>query len=107
MGKQHINPQGLFQIPSFTQVVKTSGSHTVYIAGQGAFDADMNLVGAGDYRAQSARAFQNLAIALEAAGAAPEDVVSTVMYVKDMNSDAVSAFVAGMNEALDGAPFFF
>jgi enamine deaminase RidA (YjgF/YER057c/UK114 family) len=105
MASEHIKPSGLFNMPSFSQVVKSSGAHTIHVAGQGAFDADMNLVGAGDYRAQAAKAFQNLAIALEAAGARPEDVVSTVMYVKDMNEEAVAAFIAGMDEALDGKPF--
>ncbi len=105
MGNQHINPEGLFDLPGFTQIVKATGGHSVHVAGQGAFDAEMNLVGAGDYRAQAARAFQNLAIALRAAGAEPGDVVSSVMYVKDMDAEAVTAFVAGMNEALDGAPF--
>jgi enamine deaminase RidA (YjgF/YER057c/UK114 family) len=105
MAIEHLKPPGLFNLPSFTQVVKSSGGHTVYIAGQGAFDADMNLVGPGDYRAQAAKACQNLALALEAAGASPEDVVSSVMYVKDMDADAVEAFITGMSEALDGAPF--
>ena len=105
MAKEHINPDGLFKLPAFTQVVKASGGHTIHIAGQGAFDSEMNLIGAGDYKAQATRAFQNLLIALQAAGATPADVVSSVMYIKNLSPSATEAFVAGMMEALDGQPF--
>lgn len=69
MPKQHINPDTLMKLPSYSQVVVTSGGRTVYIAGQGAFDTGMQLVGANDYYAQTVKALQNLAAALEAAGA--------------------------------------
>lgn len=105
MSIEHINPEGLFKMPGFTQVVKSNGGSRIYIAGQGAFDQDMNLIDAGDYQAQACQAFNNLAIALEAAGAAPTDIVSTVMYVVDLNAENTQAFIAGMNEALDGQGF--
>ncbi|MEH6582747.1 MAG: RidA family protein [Halioglobus sp.] len=100
-----VNPDTLFTMPGFHQVVVSTGSRTIHIAGQGAFDADMKLIGVGDYRLQAARAFQNLALALAAAGARPEDVVSSHMFVKDLTPQATEQFVAGMNEALDGSPF--
>jgi enamine deaminase RidA (YjgF/YER057c/UK114 family) len=105
MSIEHINPDGLFKMPGFTQVVKSTGGSRIYIAGQGAFDKDMNLIGADDYQAQARQAFNNLAVALEAAGATPEDIVSTVMYVVDLNPESTQAFIAGMNQALDGKGF--
>ncbi|MBT4521625.1 MAG: RidA family protein, partial [Halieaceae bacterium] len=68
---EHIKPEGLFNMDGFTQVVTSTASKTVYIAGQGAFDKDFNLVGAGDYHAQTTQALTNLKIALAAAGATP------------------------------------
>ncbi len=105
MSIEHINPDGLFELPGFSQIVKSNGGSRIYVAGQGAFDKNMTLIGAGDYRAQACQAFNNLAVALEAAGAAATDIVSTVMYVVDLDADATQAFIAGMNEALDGQGF--
>ncbi|MDB3856033.1 RidA family protein [Halieaceae bacterium] len=102
---EHINPEGLFKLDGFTQVVSASGSKTIYIAGQGAFDKDFNLMGAGDHFAQTTQAFKNLKIALEAAGATPADVVSSTMYVVGMNEKSVGEFTSAMAKALDGQPF--
>ncbi|MCP5320219.1 MAG: RidA family protein [Pseudomonadales bacterium] len=105
MPKQHINPDTLMKLPSYSQVVVTSGGRTVYIAGQGAFDAGMQLVGANDYYAQTVKALQNLAAALEAAGARVTDVVSSTMYVKDLGPEALEQFGRALNDALGGTPF--
>ena len=105
MSNEHINPDELFKLPSFSQAVISTGSKTIHIAGQVAFDEEMNVIGQGNYMAQAAKAFQNVATALEAAGATPEDVVSTVMYVKDLNPKSVEGFGAGMMTALNGKPF--
>jgi enamine deaminase RidA (YjgF/YER057c/UK114 family) len=61
--------------------VKTSGQSLVFIAGQVALDAQGQVVGEGDLRAQAHQVFQNLRTALEAAGASFEDVVKLVTYV--------------------------
>lgn len=105
MPKQHINPDTLMKLPSYSQVVVTSGGHTVYIAGQGAFDTGMQLVGANDYYAQTVKALQNLAAALEAAGARVTDVVSSTMYVKNLGPEALEQFGRALNDALGGTPF--
>lgn len=104
MPKQHINPDSLMSLPSYSQVVVASGSRTVYIAGQGAFDAEMNLIGANDYYAQTVKAFRNLASALAAVGARPTDVVSSTMYVRNLGPEVMEHFARGMNDAL-GVPF--
>lgn len=105
MANTPINPDCLFKMPGFHQIVTSNGNKTIHIAGQGPFDADMKLIGGDDYKAQAIQAFGNLAAALAAAGATPDDVVSSVMYVKNLTSDATTQFVTGMNEALDGKPF--
>ena len=106
MAIRHLNPPGLFQLPkAFTQVVSADPGRLVFVAGQGAFDADMKLVGPGDYRAQAAQAFRNLRTALAAAGAGAEHVTSSTMFVVSLQPAALEAFTQGMNEALDGRPF--
>ncbi len=59
---------------------------TLYIAGQGAVDAERNLVGEGDIEAQARQAFQNAANKLDAAGATFADVVKMVVYVTDIEN---------------------
>lgn len=101
---EHIAPPGLPKPIGYSHVVATRGGRTVYIAGQGAYDAKGKLVGPGDHQAQTKQVFRNLVTALEAAGATPEQVVFSTMYVVGLDADTLQAFVRGMNEALDGKP---
>ena len=57
----------------------------VSVAGTTATDDQGRLVGAGDAYAQTVRAIQNIAAALERAGADLTDVVRTRMYVTDIS----------------------
>ncbi len=79
--RERINPAGLSRPKGYTHVVTTRGGKHVFVSGQVALDADGNLVGKGDLRAQADKAFQNLGTALEAAGASFADVVKLNTYV--------------------------
>lgn len=81
--KEAINPPSLPTPPGYSQVVRLSGGTTIYIAGQVAWDADNNLVGRGDFEAQTRQVLTNLVAALEAADAGPEDLVKINIYVVD------------------------
>lgn len=105
MTNTHINPPELFRLPGFSQVVVSAPGRLAFIAGQGPFDKDFNLVGGDDLFAQTVQAFTNLRHALAAAGARPEDVVSSNMYVVGLDDDKLAAFVKGMEVALDGKAF--
>ncbi len=105
VSNQAIDPEGLFKTPGFHQVMVGTGNKTIYIAGQVAYDEDMNLVGAGDYRAQTIRAFQNVIIAVRAAGAEPEDIVSSTLNIRGLNTSVAQEIMGGMAVALDGKPF--
>ena len=93
MAKEFINPATLPNWEqSFSQIVVVSSgtSRTIYISGQVAVDEDHNIVGEGDLSAQAMRAFQNVEIALAAAGARTSDVVKLNIYVKGYQpADAV------------------
>lgn len=103
---ERINPDALFELDAFTQIVTAQGANKVaFIAGQGAFDATFKLVGEGDLHAQTVQAFQNLKAAVESIGGTVDQIVSTTMYVVEMNPEKVATFGRAMAEALDGQPF--
>jgi enamine deaminase RidA (YjgF/YER057c/UK114 family) len=103
---ERINPKGLFQLDSFSQVVTASGEgRLVFIAGQGGFDAEFNLVGPGDLHAQTVQAFRNLRTAVESAGGRVDQIVRSTMYVVDIDAKKVEIFGRAMAEALDGDAF--
>jgi reactive intermediate/imine deaminase len=86
---QFINPPGLAAPTGYSHVVVASGGKTIYISGQVAFDADRNLVGKGDLRAQAHQVFSNLKTALAAAGADFSHVVKMTTFVKDISQMAI------------------
>jgi enamine deaminase RidA (YjgF/YER057c/UK114 family) len=103
---ERVNPEGLFSLDAFAQVVTAEGAGKIaHIAGQGGFDADFQLVGVGDLHAQTVRAFQNLRTAVESLGGGVENIVSSTMYIVDITPEKVGVFGRAMAEALDGEPF--
>jgi enamine deaminase RidA (YjgF/YER057c/UK114 family) len=81
------NPAGLSKPPGYSHVVEVTGpTRMIYLAGQLGLDIDGNVVGApGDFRAQATQAFENLKIALQAAGAGFGDVVKITNYLTDIS----------------------
>jgi 2-iminobutanoate/2-iminopropanoate deaminase len=87
--REKIQPKGIHVViragqPAYTQVVTVSGTgKMIFVAGQLARDADGNLVGKGDMRAQIEQVGENIKTCLEAAGATLADIVKTNTYVTD------------------------
>src|ERR1700674_1261364 len=81
MNKEFFNPSGLNQPPGYTHVVTARAGKTIYIAGQTAWNASGELVGKGDLRAQAIQVFENLKLALAAAGATFNDIVKYTTFV--------------------------
>jgi enamine deaminase RidA (YjgF/YER057c/UK114 family) len=83
------NPKTLAPPPGYSYVVETSGAtRTVYFAGQLGLDLQNKLVGAaGDFRAQCDKAFENMELALAAAGASWADVVKINNYLIDITGN--------------------
>ena len=96
---EHINPAGLSKPKGYTHVIVVEGGKTAYIAGQGAYDMNWNLVGDGDHYAQGEQSFKNLIMALEGIGATLESVVKCTIYVAGLNADTLAAVVKGMADA--------
>ncbi len=77
-----INPDKLVKNPVFSNVAVVSGPvNMVYVGGQDAVDAQGNIVGKGDIKAQAQQILKNLEIALSAAGATFEHVIKWNVYV--------------------------
>jgi enamine deaminase RidA (YjgF/YER057c/UK114 family) len=86
---EFLNPPTLGKTHGWTHVVTTRGGKTIHISGQTAVDADGKVVGKGDLKRQTEQAFENLRLALAAAGATWSDVVVTRLYVVNLKPEHV------------------
>lgn len=93
------NPAGLPANDVYHQVSVATGSTTVYLAGQVAWDADGATVGAGDLAAQVEQCYRNVATALAGVGASFDDVVKLTVYVVDWTPDKMPLFLDGVARA--------
>ena len=82
------NPKGLAPPPGYSYVVEAVGpARIVYFAGQLGLDIENKFVGTpGDFRAQCVRAFENMTLALQAAGARWSDVVKINNFLVGIES---------------------
>jgi enamine deaminase RidA (YjgF/YER057c/UK114 family) len=89
------NPAGLHVPPVYHHVTVVQPCVLVMLAGQCPLDADGALVGGDDVVAQAQQVAANIASALAAAGARPEDVVRTTIHVRsDDRADLVAVWDA-------------
>jgi reactive intermediate/imine deaminase len=82
---QYLNPPTLSTPTGYTHVVQVHGGRTIYIAGQVALDQSGNLVGKGDFAAQTTQVFENLKSALAAGGATFDNLVKVTTFVTDLS----------------------
>lgn len=83
---RRINPPELGTPPGYSQIVEVNAGRIIFIAGQSALDQDGNLIGKNDFAAQAAQVFRNLAVALEASGCSPANLVKLTVFLTDMNN---------------------
>ncbi|MBV6417600.1 MAG: hypothetical protein CMLOHMNK_02330 [Steroidobacteraceae bacterium] len=105
MAVERINPESLFSYPPLSHVVISPPGKLAFIAGQTALDREFRIVGGASLHAQALAAFANLRAALAAAGARPEDVVSSNVYIVGLNQIRANEFASAMQVACDGQPF--
>lgn len=94
-----VDPAGLPKVDTHRQVSVATGSRTVFLAGQVAWDADGAVVGAGDLAAQAEQCYLNVAAALAGVGAGFDDVAKLTIYVVDLAPDKMPALVEGIGRA--------
>lgn len=88
--RQNIQPSGIAPRvvrgqTLYSHVVAVEGRRLVLLAGQLSRDANGQVVGKGDMRAQIVQTCENIKTALAAAGASLADVVKTTTYVTDID----------------------
>ena len=102
MEKQQVNPWTWQERFGFAQAWRVDGAQTlVFLAGQGPVSDDGEVVGAGDFEAQTRRTFDNIATVLERAGASLESVVKITAYLTDMTK--LLDYARVRNEFIDTA----
>ena len=89
MEKEFLNPAGMPVLPGFSQVVTATEGKIVFISGQVALDANNEVVGKGDLRAQVVQTFENLKRALAAVGATFDDVLKSNTYIVNYTPDVI------------------
>jgi enamine deaminase RidA (YjgF/YER057c/UK114 family) len=87
MNVQHLKPEGLSQPAAYSQAITVEGGKLVFIAGQTPIDAQGNPVSVGNYAAQVDKVFENLTLALKAAGATWDNVVKVVQYIPNWDPE--------------------
>jgi enamine deaminase RidA (YjgF/YER057c/UK114 family) len=100
MAKEYLNPDALF--PSlesgFSQIVVASGSRTIYISGQTAWDANRQIVGGSDLGQQARQALANLQTAVEVAGGTLADVVALRLYIVNYKPEQADAIGSALRQ---------
>jgi len=81
-----INPPELGTPPGYSQIVEVTARRMIFIAGQTALDAGGNLIGKNDFAAQAGQVFENLTIALRAAGCTAANLVKLTVFLTDIQN---------------------
>lgn len=89
MPTDFLNPPSLCPTHGWTHVVTTRGGRTIHISGQVGINERGEVIGKGDLKRQTEQAFENLKLALVAAGATWNDVVVTRLYVVGLKPEHV------------------
>jgi reactive intermediate/imine deaminase len=97
--RRFLSPPGLPMPNGYSHVVVAPAGRIVHVSGQVPVDADGELVGPGDVAAQTSQVFENLTIALEAAGASWADVVKLGIFLRDVG--AIAAVRSVRDEYVD------
>jgi enamine deaminase RidA (YjgF/YER057c/UK114 family) len=90
------NPDGLHATPGYHHVTRVQAETLVYLAGQCPLQPSGELA-AGGLEGQTAQVITNILTALKSAGATPEDVVRTVIYVASPEREQLSAVWTQLN----------
>jgi len=84
MKRERIDP-GWAWLKRFNISAGEKVGDTIWLSGAVAFDADGDVVGAGDLYAQTRQTFANLAEALASAGSSLDDVVKINTFLTDLS----------------------
>lgn len=96
MSVEHLNPEGMYHSPVFSQgIILPANARILLIGGQNGVNAQGEIVGKGDVVKQTEQALANMQQVLAAAGARLEDLVK-VTIIMQQDIDLRAAFGAWM-----------
>ncbi|MFF0265927.1 RidA family protein [Kribbella sp. NPDC004536] len=98
------NPEGLHATPGYHHVTRVQANTLVYLAGQCPLQPSGELA-PGGLEAQTAQVITNILSALKGAGATPDQVVRTVIYVASSDRSDLTAVWDQLNASLLGPAF--
>ena len=76
------NPKGVHPpVGRYHHLARAKASELLFLAGQVAVDEDGSMIGEGDAGAQTRKAFENVGVVLEGAGASFDDIVQITTYL--------------------------
>jgi enamine deaminase RidA (YjgF/YER057c/UK114 family) len=81
-----LSPETMPRPYGYSQVVEVTGGRAVYVSGQVPLDVDNQVVGVGDFAAQTRQAFENVRLGLEAVGLTFAHVVKIQMFLTDIKN---------------------
>jgi 2-iminobutanoate/2-iminopropanoate deaminase len=80
-----VSPPGVYPPIGYTHAIKVG--NTIYLSGKTGRDLQRKVV-EGGFEAQATKAFENIKLTLEAAGASLQDIVALTIYFKDIDDVA-------------------
>ena len=72
--------------PHYSNSIRTESGPLLFVSGQVALDADGELVGKGDLRAQATQVLENIKAIIQANGGAMTDIAQVTVYVRDIEA---------------------
>jgi enamine deaminase RidA (YjgF/YER057c/UK114 family) len=103
MAIERLNPDGLHATPGYHHVTIVDAGRTAYLAGQCPLDSEGQVVGTTSDDAglaiQVDQVAANALIALAAAGAVPDDVIRSVIYVVSDDGAALASVWKRLNQS--------
>ena len=96
MSIEHLNPDGMYKSPVFSQgIILPASARILLIGGQNSVNAKGEIVAKGDIARQTEKALENLQTVLKAAGGRLEDLVKVTIYIQQ-DADLRAGFGAWM-----------
>ncbi|MFT5133058.1 MAG: enamine deaminase RidA (YjgF/YER057c/UK114 family) [Gammaproteobacteria bacterium] len=86
---------------SFSPLVVSRNTNTIYVSGQVARDLSGNIVGGDDLEKQMVQALTNIKTALAEVGATMQNIARLEIYIVDYSSDKLPAYSAAMKQFFD------
>jgi len=69
---------------AYSSGVEAPSGRTIYVSGQVALDAEGNVVGEGDVKAQTEAVLEHVKTVVEEAGGGMDDIVKVTVFITDM-----------------------